>query len=70
MKFFLATLLAASFVYGADAPSSLGTWKLNAAKSKFSTHPDGPREATLTVTDHGWTFSEIAMSGKKIRFHR
>jgi hypothetical protein len=51
-----------------SGPSSVGTWKLNAAKSKFSTHPDGPREARLTVTDQGWTFSEITMSGKKSDF--
>lgn len=68
MKFIFASLLAASLVYGADGPSSVGTWKLNAEKSKFSTDPDGPREATLTITDSGWKYSATTMSGKKSDF--
>ena len=37
---------AASFVYAADA--SLGTWKLNVAKSKYSLRAQRPRAATVT----------------------
>ena len=69
MKFFFATLLAASLVYGADAPSAAGTWKLNVAKSTFSNNPNGaPREATLTITESGWTYTAVDASGKKSDF--
>ncbi|MBV9303750.1 MAG: hypothetical protein JOY62_05270 [Acidobacteriaceae bacterium] len=69
MKFFFATLLAISSVYGADAPSAAGTWKLNLAKSNYSSNPNGaPREATLTITDNGWTYTATDASGKKSDF--
>ena len=69
MKFFFATLLAISSVYGADGPSAAGTWKLNVAKSYFSNSPSGgPREATLTITDNGWTYTATDGSGKKSDF--
>ena len=46
-KGFLATLLLASVaLWGAD--SNAGTWKLNAAKSKYTT--DHPAPQSLTVT--------------------
>ena len=65
MRFFFATLLATALVYGADEPSAVGTWKLNVAKSKITANPDAPREATLTITDNGFTYSSISVSGKK-----
>lgn len=57
---------AASFMYAADA--SLGTWKLNVAKSKFTPGP-APKSATVTYEAVGdavkRTGEQIAADGKK-----
>ncbi len=57
---------AASFVYAADA--SLGTWKLNVAKSKFTPGP-APKSATVTYEAVGDAVKRsgdiISADGKK-----
>ena len=62
-------LAAASFVYAADP--SLGTWKLNVAKSKFTPGP-APKSGTVTYEAVGdavkRTGEQIAADGKKSRF--
>ncbi len=72
-KLFLAALIAFSAVYAADTSKAQGTWKLDVSKSDFSKNPNGPpREATLTITDTGWTYVATDRSGKKtdLRFDR
>jgi hypothetical protein len=74
MKLLVAALITFSAAYAADAfKAQQGTWKLDVSKSDFSNNPNGPpREATLTITDNGWTYTAIDRSGKKtdLRFDR
>ena len=67
MKKLAAVVLCAVFaVFAFGANSSHGTWKLDVKKSDFSKNPDGaPREATLTLTENGWTSASTDAKGKK-----
>ncbi len=68
MRLLLAALVAFSAAYAADNfKTQQGTWKFDVSKSDFSDNPSGPpREATLTITDNGWTYMGSDRSGKKI----
>ncbi len=74
MRLFLAALIAFSAAYAADSfKAQQGTWKLDVSKSDFSNNPSGPpREATLAITDNGWTYVATDRSGKKtdLRFDK
>ncbi len=74
MRLFLAALIAFCAAYAADtSKAQQGTWKMDVSKSDWSNNPSGsPREATLTVTENGWTYMSTDQSGKKtdLRFDR
>ncbi|MDQ2777422.1 MAG: hypothetical protein M3Y57_21275 [Acidobacteriota bacterium] len=74
MRLLLAALIAFSAAFAADTPKDQqGTWKFDVSKSDWSNNPNGsPREATLTITDNGWTYVATESSGKKtdLRFDK
>ena len=67
MKKLAAVVLCAVFAFVAfGANSSNGTWKLDVKKSDYSKNPEGAlREATLTITENGWTYASTDAKGKK-----
>jgi hypothetical protein len=73
MRLLLAALIAFS-AFAADTPKDRqGTWKFDASKSDWTHNPNGaPRDATLTITDSGWTYVATESSGKKtdLRFDK
>ena len=74
MRLLLAALIAFSAAFAADTPKDQqGTWKFDVSKSDWSNNPNGsPREATLTITDTGWTYAAVESSGKRtdLRFDK
>lgn len=64
---FLALLIPAALVsQTASKNMAVGTWKLNAAKSKFDPGP-GPTGATVTIgEDHKIQYAEETADGKSI----
>jgi len=51
--------------------NSVGTWKLNVAKSNFGKRP-APKSATLTITDDSatamkWSYIEVGGDGKTMK---
>ena len=74
MKLLFAALIAFSADYAADdVKAQQGTWQFVASKSDWSNKPGGaPREATIAITDNGWTYTSTDSSGKKtdLRFDK
>ena len=54
---------------GAAAASDpyIGTWKLDAAKSKFNPGPP-PQSITLTITEDGSTVDEVMGNGQPVKY--
>jgi hypothetical protein len=57
----MAVIGLASLLWAADP--SVGTWKINAAKSKLSPTSLGPKEGTLVIRELGADEFELTLSG-------
>jgi hypothetical protein len=72
MYFLAALALLGGTLIAADDDPFVGTWKLDVAKSTYSSNHPKPQEVTLTIMDQGHnrllTFSRTPADGSPIKF--